>query len=90
MENTEKIVINKAMKNFRVVKAEARKDYDTNINALFYIGSRLTPLQINLFKDAIYSVSELNDTLGKDVTDDLIREILSDVLVDMFLESVMK
>lgn len=90
MENKEKIIINKAMKNFRVVQADARKNHDMNINALFYLGERLTPLQINLFKDAIYSVSELNESLGKDATDDLIRDILSDVIVQMFLDTIMK
>lgn len=90
MENTEKIIINKAMKNFRVIQAEARKTHDTNVNALFYLGERLSPLQIELFKDAIYSISELNEKLGKDTTDELIREILSEVIIQMFLDNLMR
>ena len=89
MVNIEKKVINKAMKDFRKTQTMAKNE-GLEINSIFYLGERLTPLQIDLLKEAIYSVSELNKTIGKDKADELIRGIISEVMVEMFLSELMK
>ena len=72
MELIEKQMVNKAMKDFRHTKAFAKQN-NVDLNAIFYTGERLTPLQLKMIKDVIYSLSELNDMLGKNLTDILLE-----------------
>lgn len=87
--NTEKLIINRAMKDFRRTQAHARNE-GVEINSIFYTGERLTPIQIDLIKEAIYTLSELNEQMGKENADNVIKSILSDVMAEMFLENLMR
>ena len=89
MVNIEKKIINRAMKDFRKTQTMAKNE-GLDINSIFYLGDKLTPFQIELLKEAIYSIAELNKTIGKDEANELIRGIISEVMVEMFLNELMK
>lgn len=87
--NIEKTIINKAMKDFRPTKAFA-KEHGQEINSIFYLGERLTPLQVELTKELIYAFQGLNKEVGKEKADAITEGVLSQVAMDMFLSSIMK
>lgn len=88
-KDVNKTVINRAMKDFRKTKAFA-KDNGVEINSIFYLGERLTPMQVDLVKQLVYALSELNQEVGKENTDKMIEQVVSQIMAEMFLESLMK
>ena len=85
--NIEKNVINKSMKKFRPIKAEAKAE-GVDLNAILYTGERLTPLQVEITKELIYAFSGLNKKFGKDRSDEIVTKVITDVAVDMLLDAL--
>lgn len=84
---TEKQIINKAMKDFRETRAFAKKE-GINLNSIFYIGERLTPMQIAIVKDLVYALSNLNADVGKEQADELIKEVFTSILTDVYMGAI--
>lgn len=84
---TEKQIINKAMKDFRETRAFAKKE-GINLNSIFYIGERLTPMQIAIVKDLVYALSDLNADVGKEQADELIKEVFTSILTDVYMGAI--
>lgn len=85
--NKEKKIINLAMKKFRPIKANAKAE-GVDLNAILYTGERLTPLQVEITKELIYAFAELNKECGKDMADELVNRVVTDVAMEMILNEV--
>lgn len=83
----ENMVINKSMKKFRSIKADAKAE-GVDLNAVFYTGGRLTPLQIGLTKELIYSFTALNKEFGKENADAVIGKVVTDVAMDLIIQDI--